>query len=354
MKHTIQQALFDWRLRNCPFGDLIEDWDTACTWNGKANAGYDVISCDRSDLAHWLAHIGGPGFTDVTAKPTEIPRLPNYIPVITHGSGKILSGVEIPFVATQLEEIVSPKELSVKKSLAGTLGINQNTKVILLSYGRDELIENIWPERLGVFQQIKKLGFALATGINYSIWFDQPHAENVINLKRSLITFRELQKVGIPSIPHIYWAKCSQIDLIRWANWVNDNINVHLVAVNLQTLEDEELEEAIEDLGFLVGRISKPIHFLITGPTTPMEIRLLIENVPSFTLTNTAAAMCATSRVLLDSNGEKLIRQNSEKPKNEIFRSNVNFYTNLIKQYRQRHQEKSIIKSVPQPAFSSL
>lgn len=325
--HEEQLGLWQNRLPECPFTGLLEEDDNHCLSFGESKEENEVLTCNSPKACQFMAHVRGVGFMDVIAKPTPSVNLPHFIPTIPHGSQKLLAGNKLPFVATSINEIVSSKKLFVTNKIRTTLGIDSKSKIILLSYALDELIEGIWPKRRSIFENIASLGLELATAVNYSIWFNEPHAERLINLKRSLITFEDMQRLDIPTIPHIYWF--GRKDLCRWKDWLSENKSVSIVAINLQT-ERNTWTRTVEDLKFFVSKLDKPLHFLITGPSTVKRIKQLKKVLPSFSLSNGKCALKAWhSRLIKEVNG-KLKEEYSNLPKNEIFRENIRFYEKLV------------------------
>jgi hypothetical protein len=292
-----------------------------------------VLAEDHPRLPEWLADVRNVGFGDVIAKPTPIFELPTFMPTITSGSKSLLAGYSPEYVAVSLRDVISPKRLIPAKDIRQRFGVDKYTKIVLLNYAEDALIEKIWTSRRTVLSQIAGLGFDLVTSINYSIWFSQPHAERLINMKRSLITFEELQQLGVPTIPHVYWT--GRTDLKRWAGWLKSNDEIWCIAVNLQTERDYRhgrWEQVLSDLQYLVSLLDRNIHFFVSGASTPERALQLKETLPKLTITNGSCSRKAACGYLMSQDQGKLkLEHSSDKPKNEIFNSNTSFYMSLLK-----------------------
>lgn len=328
-----QLGLWDNRSDKCPFIELLEDDDNHCFSFGQPKGGYEVIAEDTPFFANILAEIKNVGFYDISARPTLAFEMPSFIPGVKRGSQKILQDNVLPFVAISLSNIISPKELSMPTGdIKSKFGIHPKSKVLLLCYAKDGLIEKLWTRRKDIFKNIAGLGFDLVTSVNYSVWLDQPHAERLINPKRSLITFQELQELGVPTIPHIYWT--GKKDLMRWGDWLTNNKGVSTIAINLQTERERGnliWNQTLEDLKFFVSILGRPVHFLITGPSKPERIRQLQNILPTFTLTNGICARRAASGYLLKEDAGSLRHEHSnEIPKNKILGKNIKFYEELM------------------------
>lgn len=89
-------------------------------------------------------------------------------------------------------------------------------------------------------------------------------------MKRSLIFFELLQKFGAKVIPTMHWTGLK--DLRRWAEWINNNA-VYAIAIDLQMLTSAWLwRQTIEQLKIFMTMLKKPMHFVVTGPSTPRRI----------------------------------------------------------------------------------
>jgi len=310
----------------CPFKNLIEYDDTECYSLAESHS-YDVISENDPVLGRWLADISGVYFENVFVKETPDIKLPSFLPTINGGGKKINTGAG-QFVAISLGTIVSIKQLKVRVNIREVLGLTSETKLVLLSYGKDELIENIWPKRWDLYKTLLGVGIDLITSINYSIWFNQNHCEHLINVKRNLLTFQEMQKVGLPAIPNVYWY--GQKDLFRWATWLNSNPLVKLAAINLQTLRTKkEWSKTISDLKYFSGILKNNIQFLITGPSSMERINQIKEIFPSVSFTNKYCSMMAASGMRLTTNSSGLLHFYSKSSRKYVFRKNISLFKKM-------------------------
>jgi|GEM_PF-1221403 len=287
-----QIELYKQRSNNCIVIDHIDDDDSHCSNFDMQKSGYAVIDENHPDVDLWLQEIDGLSLNTVVSSAAFMEKLPqNYIPVIPRHSGVILSKYEPPYIAVRLSDVVSQVNLNVIGSLE-RFKTSPDTKVILLCYGKDKLIEDIWPVRHLIFPEIAKLGFAAVTSVNYSVWDEQPHLERAINVKRSLKTYEEMQKIGIPVVPHMYWLGYKSLD--NWLYWLSANKQVNTLAICMQTLRSKkDWQRAIKELTYFTENLERPIHFLITGASKPARIKQLKEIMPQMTLTNGSASRLA-------------------------------------------------------------
>jgi hypothetical protein len=313
---------------SCPYGDFIDDGDNHCNNYQMASTGYEPLAEDSPDHQFQMATVDGPYLDSVVAIQQTIPELPLYVPVIPKGSGQLFGHNEPSWVGVHLSRIISGDKLSTAKDVRKRLGVPASTKVMLLAYGKDRLIENIWERRRYVLKDFAQLGFDLVTSINYSIWDFHPHPEKIFNVKRSLVIYQEMQELGMPAVPHIYWY--SRKSMALWADWLNSNHVVNVAAMNIQTLATADWLTFITELREFVARLKRPIHFIITGPVAPARIAQMKESLGTFTLTNSSAAQYALHRRAIDLGGDELKLSQPTQDVAALFDHNVGVFNQLM------------------------
>jgi hypothetical protein len=325
----MQVAIAEQRLSTCPYDDLIDANDRHCGNFGLARPGYIPLAEDSDEHDFQLASVKGPYLANVDALPIAMPILPQYIPVIQKGSGRLFDERVPDFVAVQLGEIVSSKKLLVPADLRKRLGVPSNTAIILLSYGKDSLIENIWAQRRKVIEAIATLGFVAVTSINYSIWQEHPHAERIFNVKRSLIVYEEMLAAGINAIPHVYWYGQKSLD--HWVEWLHDRPCVDWVAINLQTeRRSSDWSPEVRDLKYLRENVGRNVKFLVTGPSTPTRLLQVKEALSDVVFTGSYPVIEAWGRRRVRfEDGQKIVAMTGEEP-SLLFRENLRAYEALL------------------------
>lgn len=316
---------------NCLFAEYIPPGDTRCFEFGRARLGYDTVDEGCPDLGIRLAEVRGIDFSNIKARRQANLALPEFMPIVKPGGEKLYEHLGPGFVGIMLENLVSAQRLSTIKNLEKLRAALPNSPFMLLGYARDQLLENMWPRLRKSLEDLSRLDIAAATGLNFSVWSNQPHSEALINIKRSLITFAEWQPLGMPSVVHIYWY--SKMCLERWAAWLKANPDAKIIAINLQTRRlDPQWEAAIDDLRYFSKLICEKIHVLLTGPSTTTRIAQCLDIFPNCTISNKCALQLASSSRLIDRN---LRPEVSSLDKAEIAARNVRAYSNFIRSIRQ-------------------
>lgn len=281
-----QGILFEAIKPACPYAHLVDHDNTHCDVHIlEADNGYETVGENSFNRDDWEMDIRGMQLDDVVARDTVDLSLPHYIPNVPRGNKDLYIDYAPEYVTVNLGKIVSPVKLKVAASLTDLLGVPSTTKVIIQSYGKDMLIENIWPERVEVFRELSRLRPYAITSVNYSIWDSQNHFEQLMNIKRGLLTFELMQDMGLPAILHIYWAGLET--LRTWARWIGMNPSVNTVAINLQTMRKQsDWEKAMRELRYFAAIVPRQLHYLITGPITIARIREVKDILGSVTLSN--------------------------------------------------------------------
>lgn len=268
---------------DCPFAPLLEPGDTHC-FEPLSKGGYETISENHPDLDFRLAEIRNVGFGNVEARPVALPDLPNFIPDVGAGNGKLLATSNIQCAATTIDRLISPQKHKVSPDIHRVMNVTEDTEAVLLGYAEDNLLEGIWANRYQVASNLAKLD-CIITSPDFSVFPNQPHAERLINEKRSLIFFELLQSFGARVILTIHWF--GPKDLRRWAAWLNNNTAVNMVALDLQMLTSPVFwQEALTQLAEFAQLLNRKIHFLITGPSTPMRIKQVKDIFDSVSITS--------------------------------------------------------------------
>lgn len=321
MKHHQQLKITDVRRRDCPFVPRLELDDFNCDAGGINARGYDLIGEDSDDFAMRLAEVNGINFDDITIATPVNPELPRYLPAIPSGSGKLFREYTPEYVAVSLKDVVSAKELKVATDIHARLGVPKKTRVILLGYGKDALLELGWPaaDRHRIIAEIAKLDFHTVVPSDYSVWADQPHAERLVNQKKGVIMYKELIGAGLQAIPHITWFGRKDID--EHLRFLHRHLDMKTVAMDLQTIGPEsDWERLLDDLSYFAANVSCDMRCLITGPSVPSRIEQVVRILPNVTITNGMAAQNAVRSVLLAKDLTKSPMFNIEKT--DIMRTN--------------------------------
>jgi hypothetical protein len=291
--------------------------------------GYEAIGDNSEHLDDWMAEARGVQLDDVIARNIIVPPLPRFIPNVPRGNPAMYNKYAPEFVTVNLGKLVSTEKLRVATSLTNALGLPPTTKVIVQCYGKDRLIENMWPARHEVFRLLGHLRPYAITSVNYSIWDSQPHAEHFLNIKRGLLTYEDLQELDLPTIPHIYWS--SKETIIAWARWLQQNPSIGMIAINLQTIrKKEDWLKAIKDLTYFSSLLPQEMHYFIAGPQSLERVQEIVALLPNLTLTNGYVSYTAAAHYQLQLDGGRIRSVYTPDNYGEILKHNTDLYNSLL------------------------
>lgn len=122
----------------------------------------------------------------------------------------------------------------------------QGKHIVLFASGEDVVIEGLWWRRhaIELFQALAAGNFYAVTGMNFSLFIGECPLAHLINLNKSLVFCDEMNKIGVPVIPHIYAVNDRQRS--KWVNFLARRPNIHTVTINTQMQRDRHSMREVE------------------------------------------------------------------------------------------------------------
>jgi hypothetical protein len=244
------------------------DSDYACRSRAQTlrESGPGVLHARDPATARYLASVGGPEFNTITAAPVVLPVLPEYLPQLRTRSALAGSLDESIYAIRGDVAIGRRAEVLRADDLRGIVGLSAAQKLVLMLFCKDEVLERLWEESAVLLTGIAEAGYDLVVAPSYSTWTPRPRTEHLYNLKRSLIIYRALQRLGVRAVPRVAWV--TRHDVRRFAAWLAANPWVELVAVDTSTYRSEQDWRRLLNGLELLERLSLGrLRYLINGPT---------------------------------------------------------------------------------------
>ena len=335
MEKDRQTAFFDCgRCYECLARDICGGCEPDCLYCASVprvgGTRRDVTTCYRDDLPGFIADVGGLHFEDIVAAPSNLPRFPPYIPQIGRVGRRLrLPSYPIYAVACDLvrSHLLNGRPL---QNLRPHFGIPASSQVLLINFAKDAIVERIWTAQRNVVASIAASGLDAVIAPNYSVFWTEPRMEQLINMKRSLVNFEQLQAQGVSAIPHIYWRR--QEDLQRWADWIRANPSVNVISVNLQTFKSlDEWNFVLQGLKWLVDALPPHILFILAGKASAERIARLKDTAPNFCLINKLPYVSAFKlhRLVYEHGAIRKFLQLDSSP-SELFAENIQVFAQLV------------------------
>lgn len=163
--------------------------------------------------------------------------------------------------------------------LKQTLKIPSNAKVALIGTSSEKIQQALWhvSEKLRILERIANFGFEWVTSTTFSVWDENPRADQIIHQFRNYLVTDLMASHGLPVIPFVY--PYNDIDYHTFRNWIKDRPSINKVAVLAQYYEsDNQFTELVKNIEKIQDYAEKEIQFLIVGVTKKSKLRQALSN----------------------------------------------------------------------------
>lgn len=245
---------------------------------------FEQYCCEKSDCDNVCPHnqnfifryseVGGFTIKDLPKLQQVESHLPNYIPMIHHGSSRE-NLLEAPHVAVSLYSLFTRKDAALVPKFDSTgairnhFRISQSAEIMLCGTGKDKSLEKYWSHRR-VDQLVEYLGtlnISMVIGPNYSSFLNVPRTDIQFNRKRQFLCLTELNRESISAVPHI--SVTMPGDWSIWTEYLKANPEIRYVAFNFQTgfKSPHQGRHAIRCLAKMRDQIGRELVPLLIGGT---------------------------------------------------------------------------------------
>jgi len=333
----------------CPaLGELCAGCGGGCAYRGCSG---DCAACPaccarRRDLDAWLAAVGGLALdAPLAPQPAFDPSspsgqaLPPFFPQLSN-EVRIASAIaREPAVAVALDKVLTPRGRVSRRAIParyGTYrlraqwGVADQTFLVCSGNCLDDYLERLWAaqaEGADLWGQVRAMGFDAATSLNFSIYFDRPRLEHLLNIKRSWLTVGRMQATSaLVPIPHLQWYQ--PLDLERQLRYAQTR-GFHTLTMNLQIVKRRAWEPIAAGLP-LIRRQAPELRFLFAGVVALKRMAELAGLFPGASFTNVTAQYLAQRRVRLQRDGTRLIKERVDGHPDLILAENVRLYRDFL------------------------
>jgi hypothetical protein len=260
-------------------------------WGQDDRGGEHVLHPSRTDLRDFFDGIDGPDFATVVARPVEVPLLGEYLPQLrlrTSLRGHLRESV----YGIRAGPVVGTRDAPIAATdLKRTLGLPSETRLVLLLFDKDKILERVFREARSMIPALASAGYDLIVAPSFSCWAPRPRSDHMFSLKRSLWVYGALQSHGAAAVPRVGWV--TKNDATRMAEWVTHNDVVDLVGVDLMTYKStRQWAEQVHLLQQFDIDTGRRLRYIINGPAS--EVRFVdlyrVVEPERLTVTNLAIA----------------------------------------------------------------
>lgn len=221
--------------------------------------------------------VHGFGFENVlSAAPVATPPLPLYVPMLFHASS-LTKSPDVPVTALSLFQMFNSNtgrlRFMTRAQLLAEFKLAEDTVVVLSGVEEDFHIEKWWKlaEREDVIRGLKRLGVAMITTPNYSLFGDVHRLDNLFNMKRIALVWSEIQREGMACALHVN-ARTDR-DFERWTEFLRAHPEISIVAFEFATGAGSQnrIDWHITQLTALARRTPQPLHLIARGGVSRLE-----------------------------------------------------------------------------------
>ncbi|MHC2071098.1 DUF4417 domain-containing protein [Bremerella sp. T1] len=247
---------------------LLSCFDQFCC--GDSNC--DNVCPNNPQYATRVKEIGGFGNHRIGPLQQQDILLPNYIPLLHHGSNRksklVSTAVAVsPYDFLKLDKGLLKSNVADQASLRQKFGISDYSKLVMCGTSKDKNLEKYWTYRRRdkTMDVIAAIGPDLYIAPNFSMFLDVPRTDNLFNIKRQLLCLSELSASGVSVVPHISATMIQ--DWINWCSVLEEHNDIEYIAFNFQTGYSQPAEglKAVNGLKTLQQHLGRRLSLILIG-----------------------------------------------------------------------------------------
>lgn len=193
-----------------------------------------------------------------------------------------------PIVAVKLRDVVNMRTGRLKhadrSSLVEALKIRNDAHLVVTGIEQDRFVEPWWSlgreRRAPLLKDLARLGIALVTPPNFSLFCDQPRPSDFSAMKRIALVQSEFLAAGIACALHAHIR--NDTDSKRWAAFIAERPEITSIAYEFTTGAGLRLGRGmhLEHLIRLAGEAGRPLDLVLRGDlAAASELRAAFRNL---------------------------------------------------------------------------
>jgi hypothetical protein len=232
--------------------------------------GPSLVTCDDIERRQML-------LDDLYRGHTEIPNrshqsdvtLPAFIPGVRDGMPDFPAFRSNSLFAVSLDSLVRKTGTLRFESideLKSQLRLREDARIALIGTAKDRKIERLWTisDRINVWRQIADFGFDFVTSLTFSVYDENPRADQIYNQDRNFLTHDMFANLGVPSIPFIY--PYNDDDYRDAFSWLRARPDIYRLAVLAQFYKtNSQFEQFIQNMRLIQDGVGHLLEFLVVG-----------------------------------------------------------------------------------------
>lgn len=206
----------------------------------------------------------------------RLPDLPDHLPVLVQAYADT---VGLPWIAIHGGRLLgltggglTPKH---RRPLRDVYHLGTNTRIAIEFFVEDRVLEGLWSRRHDVIRELAGLEPDLVLTPNFSVWFDHPRFEALVQIRKANLFYADLVRAGLPAAPDISFY-LFEPDGRLWADWINGQPTLQAVSLfcggKKVHASRRHLRETLEDIALFHTAVRPGVTFVIGGVHAPDRI----------------------------------------------------------------------------------
>jgi hypothetical protein len=297
----------------------------------------DKATCDNvcpNNPRHYVSRrreVNGIEFENVkAAPPVAVPFMPLTVPMLFHASS-LTRPPESSVVALSLYQMFNAKtgkiRFKTRKQLLAEFSLSDDAIIILSGVEEDRHIEKWWnlKDREGMTRALMKLGIALITSPNYSLFGDVHRFDNLFNMKRIALVWSEIQREGMACALHIN-ARTDK-DYERWTEFLRNHPEISHIAFEFATGAGAQnrIPWHTTQLMALARRVPQSLHLIVRGGIKHLGPLRRVYGGLTFIDTTSFMKTQYRMRLIVDGTSQKSVQEHAEEgqPLDDLLATNM-------------------------------
>lgn len=246
--------------------DLFDCWPLCC---GDLNTCDYVCPRNVEKFVEHLNEIDGFEFDAIFSRnDIEYELFPHYVPLLFNSSNRI-GRIASDFVAIQLSQLIDFRTGQIKfnspAEMSEFFGYPVQANVLISGVAEDVPLENYWyaRHRRNFVRNLAKLNPKLVTGPNFSSFSNAPRWDNMFNLKRIEICWKEFVDQGIPTSLHMNGRTLH--DWSRWTDFIKEVPAVRSISFEFATISPDRRPWYADRLVELAKSVKRDLQLVVRG-----------------------------------------------------------------------------------------
>jgi hypothetical protein len=290
-------------------------------------------------------------FNDLYSQVIPIPasshqtkiNLPAFIPGVEEGMPGVPAFPPNSLFAVSLETFLRKRGTILFESadeLREKLHLPSDARLALIGTGKDRRIERFWTtsDKHDVWRRIAEFGFEFVTSLTFSVYDEQPRADQIYNQDRNCLTHDLFARLHVPSIPFLY--PYNEEDYSAVFTWLRERPDISKIAVLAQFYRsDRQFSQFLRNMRLIQDGAGRSVQFLVVGVALRHRIEAIMRDFDASIVSVKPFQAALHGEMILDdlkasTAGEQELSQSRPK----LVVQNVTTFTSICEEMRDKYR----------------